>query len=49
MKKIIFTLALICATACSSNKTVETDSVVEDSVEVVDSVSIDTVITDSVI
>ena len=46
MKKIIFTLALVCAmmTACSNSKTVETtDSVVKDTVEIVDSTSVDTI------
>ena len=51
MKKIIFTLVCttMLMTACSSNKPVETDSVVEDSVEMVDTLAVDTVTVDSVL
>lgn len=50
MKKIIFAaLAIICMTACSSNKTTVVESDTVDSVEMVDTVSVDTVECNSVL
>lgn len=50
MKKIIFVaLAIICMAACSSNKTAVIESDTVDSVEMVDTICVDTVEYDSVL